>query len=372
MIIVAVIAPLAVIGLCCPCIFICLDKNDYEALEMDSFDISDEICDQVMQKRNYSCIQEVYYRLKELDKFKGITDEQEFRSGSWLAFKAFMRSQHPCYSLFTRFDYRFKRAMRFFIVLAQICIITLLCWAAYSVEAKKYKTLTDLKEYKAYWVSLVLGFLTLPLPRLLNGCCMTELYVMKEEKKERQKLFGDENAEEVQADIDQQSTEETPQPKAALIDQFYLLKAFFLIMVFIFYCGTVAISVLFWIQSGQKAKDSLESINIIELTAEEAQEFVLCWYLSIFVVGWGVYNNVRVYIIGFFAPNVAHEKYNMSEEDQAGICASCSCVTTLLIPPESVEQALDAIAIINVQGNPTKKGDDDDPVDEGEIVQENA
>jgi len=71
----AVIGPLIFMGLVCPCIFLRLDRDDYDNLQMDRYDISEDICQAVMEKRKYSCIQEVYYRLKELDNYKDEASE---------------------------------------------------------------------------------------------------------------------------------------------------------------------------------------------------------------------------------------------------------------------------------------------------------
>ena len=46
MILLAIVAPLSFIGLCCPCLFLWLDKRNYEDLEMDRFNkINDEVID---------------------------------------------------------------------------------------------------------------------------------------------------------------------------------------------------------------------------------------------------------------------------------------------------------------------------------------
>lgn len=57
MILLLIIIPLSVIGLCCPFFVIWLDKADYEDLEMDTYeDIPDEVCDQIARTRDYKCI----------------------------------------------------------------------------------------------------------------------------------------------------------------------------------------------------------------------------------------------------------------------------------------------------------------------------
>ena len=99
-----------------------------------------------------------------------------------VAFKAFLRNMHPVNSLFQRFDYRLKRFMRMCMLLGQVCIITILVWVCYSEEVKKREIIVNLGSYRPFWISFVLGFLTLPLPRCFSACFMTTLYVRKENK----------------------------------------------------------------------------------------------------------------------------------------------------------------------------------------------
>jgi len=44
------------------------------------------------------------------------------------------------------------------------------------------------------------------------------------------------------------------------------------------------------------------------LTNEEAVEVVVTWYCAIFVWGWLVFNNVRVFLISMFAPLIAQDE----------------------------------------------------------------
>ena len=98
-------------------------------------------------------------------------------------------------------------------------------------------------------------------------------------------------------------------PKTALIDQYYLIKALFMILLYIFFFATVGLSLYFWLHSGQASTDTDIMAAFVELDDEEAMELVLTWYLAIFVWGWLVFNNVRVWLISFFAPNVAHDEF---------------------------------------------------------------
>ena len=59
-------------------------------------------------------VQEIYYKEKEIERYWKLS---EFRSGSFVALATFHRTCHPYFSLFTNFDYRLKRMMRFYFVL---------------------------------------------------------------------------------------------------------------------------------------------------------------------------------------------------------------------------------------------------------------
>lgn len=51
----------------------------------------------------------------------------------------------------------------------------------------------------------------------------------------------------------------------------------------------------------------------VELSEEEAEEFVTCWYLAIFV--WGVViNEIRIVIITLLAPIRAEKLFEREEE----------------------------------------------------------
>ena len=83
-----------------------------------------------------------------------------------------------------------------------------------------------------------------------------------------------------------------------------------MILLYILFFATVALSFFFWINSGSKSTDPDILVSFVELDDDEANELVLTWYLSIFVWGWIVFNNVRVWLISFFAPIVAHDEFN--------------------------------------------------------------
>ena len=53
----------------------------------------------------------------------------------------------------------------------------------------------------------------------------------------------------------------------------------------------------------------------MELTIPEAREFVMCWYLSIFV--WGtLINEIRIFVIALLAPIRAQELFERAEKIQ--------------------------------------------------------
>ena len=125
--------------------------------------------------------------------------------------------------------------------------------------------------------------------------------------------------------------------------------------------------------------------TFVELTPDEASEFVLCWYLAIFV--WGVIiNEIRIVIISLMAPIRAQTLFEREEailtnyRDKDGKkvefpkewdkfhnswSTKASFATCCLIPPESVEIALDALYTIAIEkdGNdkiyPDESGDPD-------------
>jgi hypothetical protein len=118
---------------------------------------------------------------------------------------------------------------------------------------------------------------------------------------------------------------ELDEPKATLFDEYYLLKALFVILIYILFFLTVGLSIFFWLESGTKLEDLPGTLHFVELTRDEAIEVVVCWYSSIFIWGMLVYNNLRVWIVSMFAPLTAHDEYEMlKKEEEAGCCATCS------------------------------------------------
>ena len=166
-ILLAITIPLFLIGFIGPCVMIGLDAHDYQQVEDNIYVVSERMALTLQKARNKLCKQEIYYLEKEIQRYQKL---KEFRSGSGTTFAIYHRAFHPYFSLFTGFDYRLKRLMRFTIVLGQICLITLGLWVCYS------QTFIDLgyTEYmgsqRLFYVSFCLSLLTLPLPRKLMGC----------------------------------------------------------------------------------------------------------------------------------------------------------------------------------------------------------
>ena len=92
----------------------------------------------------------------------------------------FHRTLHPYFSLFTSFDYRYKRLSRFAFVLGQTSVITILLWICYSQIFIDAGLTESMGEKRPYYVSLVLSLLTLPLPRRCCCCFKTQMYLLKE------------------------------------------------------------------------------------------------------------------------------------------------------------------------------------------------
>lgn len=167
----------------------------------------------------------------------------------------------------------------------------------------------------------------------------------------------------------------TDEIRPALIDNWIYFKLVFIVFAFIFWVLTIVVMFILtdWAGRNDEPRETLEAY--IELTPDEATQFVYTWYLAIFI--WGeVLNEIRIVVISLMAPiratalfDVLRAIYDeeMTDEERRkeldsfhnGICAGCSCVTTVLIPPESVEIALDALFTIDIKLNPQKYADMD-------------
>ena len=92
---------------------------------------------------------------------------------------------HPVANIITQFDFGFKRLFRFYVVLAQICLITILCWIAFSkratqmAETNGWGDFSRVRDLKWFYVSTLLALLTIPIPQGLFCCFRTIMYEKK-------------------------------------------------------------------------------------------------------------------------------------------------------------------------------------------------
>jgi len=236
----------------------------------------------------------------------------------------FHRTLHPYFSLFSRFDYRMKRLTRFSFVLGQISLITILMWLIYSQRFTNY--ITDEEEglgfaeadwlnYRWLYMSLLLSLFTIPAP---DRCCCwfkTSMYLLNDESRHpirptENKLdevasLADPNdgntskRTELGEDGEDEETEEFVRP--ALFDRFLQCKLVGLVLIYLFWMFALAMTAVLGIESGND-EDKTDFIkSFVELTPQQANEFVMVWFMSIFV--WGVLlNELRIVIISLLAP----------------------------------------------------------------------
>lgn len=168
-IILLVTIPLMIIGMVGPCIMVALDHHDYSLVTDNVYEVTRRTALTLRILRNKLMVQEIYYREKEIEQYGKMN---EFRSGSVGALKTFHRTLHPYFSLFTHFDYRLKRMMRFYLVLCQWCLITWILWFCYSTTFRDWVFFSEnLSSHKSFYLSICLSFLTLPWPRRFI-CCL--------------------------------------------------------------------------------------------------------------------------------------------------------------------------------------------------------
>ena len=308
----AILMPLTLIGLIFPCMMILLDSRDYQSVEDNVYPVDDLTIAQLERVTNRLCKQQIYYNEKEIARYLEL-NENEFRSGSCVAFSTFQRNLHPYTSLFTRFDYRSKRLTRFYIVLGQMSLITVLLWIAYSNGATT--TLAELFGFEEEeWlsrrqliISLALSLITIPLP---DRCCCffkTTMYLLNDESRapddhlQRVEEFytgkksGDDANKDTDADdqaemlegqksgrkgegealVDQAEEEPLNLEKfvrPALYDQFLWCKVVGLVMIFLFWVMSIIMTVILMDISGktysseEKSEDALK--DFIFLTPE--------------------------------------------------------------------------------------------------------
>ena len=323
---------------------------------------------QSRRPKEYKFKQQIYYKLKYIEEYQKYT---AFRSGSWTAIWLYLRNLHPMFNVFSIFDFGFKRLFRFSIVAGQLSLITLICWGAYSKsleessKSRGYGDFSKVRDHKVFYVSLLIGLLTLPIPKCFMGCFRTKMYKVKEvdsrgpSVKEKAKQETDKwHASNRDPDYDAGEnnnyldTDDGEGYRVALIDEYMQLKVIFITSMFMFWFFAMVVSLLYLVMSAQEPGDNVIR-QMLAMTEKDAEDFVKTWYCAIFIWGYGVYNGLRVYIVSLLAPNQA--KYEFEQEAVQGedidkCCGwgRCSCSQLLFIPRESVEIGLDVYAVIYI------------------------
>ena len=244
-------------------------------------------------------------------------------------------------------------------------------------------------DHRQFYISLGLSIFTLPMPR--RCCCFfkTQMYLLQveedkefdedDEEKQSMKQAQDTDADgaaEVNHDDDggqKAPGKEDDGIRPVLFDKWLQLKCVSLLFIFIFWMVTLAVCYLLVDYSGSNdpAKGTGSLYTFVELTESEAEEFMTCWFLAIFV--WGVIiNEIRIVIISLMAPIRAQTLFERqmdimarSEETDrvegkltykvdlqkfhTSWGTKASFATCCLIPPESVEIALDALFTIAIE-----------------------
>ena len=126
---------------------------------------------------------------------------------------------------------------------------------------------------------------------------------------------------------------------------------------FLFWILTICVTYFLGEASGTDSDaDKGELYTFVELTEDQAKEFVMCWYLSIFVFSMLI-NFLRIGIITMIAPGCAKTRKEENDAILAGKkvegngCAKFyrGFCQTILIPQESVEISLDALCTIEIE-----------------------
>ena len=97
--------------------------------------------------------------------------------------------------------------------------------------------------------------------------------------------------------------------RPVLFDYFVQLKCILILSIFLLWIFTIFVMYFFGESSGSDS-DFGDGYwyTFVELTADEAEEFVMCWYLAIFVFGTLI-NCLRVGIIALTAPAIAQDSF---------------------------------------------------------------
>ena len=154
-----------------------------------------------------------------------------------------------------------------------------------------------------------------------------------------------------------------------LFDRWLQLKCILIFFIFVFWVTAIVVTYYLGDYAGTDADfDKGDLYTFVELTVPNAREFVMCWYLSIFI--WGtLINEIRIFVIALLAPIRAQELFERAERIQnlrsnpdkernwqkewkdfhrKTMFSKASFKTCCLIPPESVEIALDCLYTIEI------------------------
>lgn len=141
---------------------------------------------------------------------------------------SFNRTLHPFLSLFSYHDYKLGRMVRFILVLGQISLITILIWVAFGKTGEDLFG-NEISE-RMLLVSIILSFITLPLPRGILKCFETRLYVFKDEadieKKSKENsdktkyIDNSRLASDINLDVDQGGETDTELPEEKRVTYF--------------------------------------------------------------------------------------------------------------------------------------------------------
>jgi hypothetical protein len=105
-----------------PITAIYLDKRDYNRIQADKFNISDEFIEKFAKETQLDLISEAHYKLIDIENYKNLGPIQP---GSFAALTIVVWKFHPFLNIFYNFDYRLKRMTRLALVIIQINIILL-------------------------------------------------------------------------------------------------------------------------------------------------------------------------------------------------------------------------------------------------------
>lgn len=160
----AVVIPIALLGLCCPCFVMRWDRNDIDALEQDPYEeIDDAFIDRFQQWRKIQCREEVLYKLPQLNSYNGLKDS-DYRVGTCTVLLLYFKALHPLYSLYFHFDFFNKRLLRLSFVIWQVCWITMFTLACFIKQTENDPIFQQLGDLKLYVLGFLFGLLTLPPP----------------------------------------------------------------------------------------------------------------------------------------------------------------------------------------------------------------